>query len=327
MERRTFLQSLLSASISTASISPTWAQTAYPNHPVRIMVGFAPGGGVDLIARPFAQRMGELLKQSVIVENKPGAGGNLAASYVASGVPADGYTLLHMNGAMATNNPFLYKSGVPDYLKDFTPIAGITASPQAVLVPASLGVNTLKEFVALARAPKESMNFASGGVGTLAHIAFELFKRDEGLKMEHVPYKGTGPAIQDLIVGRVHLMIDNISQVKGQIEAGQIKVLGFTGPRRVSSFPTVPTTAEAGFPKLVAVGWQALLAPAKTPPEALAALRTAARQVATDKDFVDYLLARGSLAQYATPEQMTETIRTESALWGDVIRKAGITAD
>lgn len=327
MERRTFVQSLLTASIAASGASSALAQAGYPNRAVRVIVGFAPGGGVDLIARPFAQRMGEILKQPFVVDNKPGAGGNLAASYVASGVPADGYTLLHMNGAMATNNPFLYKSGVPDYLKDFTPIAGITASPQAVLVPASLGINSLKEFVALARNPKEPMNFASGGVGTLAHIAFELFKRDENLKMEHVPYKGTGPAIQDLIVGRVHLMIDNVSQVRGQIEAGQIKILAFTGPQRVSSFPHVPTTAEAGFPKLLAVGWQALLAPTKTPPAALAALQAAAKQVATDKDFVEYLLARGSIAHYATPEQITEQTRTESAQWGDVIRKAGITAE
>jgi tripartite-type tricarboxylate transporter receptor subunit TctC len=291
------------------------------------MVGFAPGGGVDLVARPFGQRMSEILKQPVIVENKPGANGNLAAAYVASAVPADGYTLLHMNSAMATNNPFLYKSGVPDYLKDFTPIAGITASPQAVLVPASMGINTLKDFVAYARNPKEPMNFASGGVGTLAHIAFELFKRDEDLKIEHIPYKGTGPAVQDLVTGRVHLMIDNVSQVRGQIDAGQIKVLAFAGPKRVSSFPNVPTTAEAGFPKLVAIGWQALLAPAKTPPEALAVLRDAAKQVVTQKEFADYLLARGSIAQYASPEQLTEQIRNESAIWGDVIRKAGITAD
>lgn len=323
MDRRRFLM----AAALAAPVTRAFGQGSFPNKPVRLIVGFAPGGGVDLIARPFAQRLGEVLHQTVIVDNKPGANGNLAATYVASGAPADGYTLLHMNGAMATNNPFLYKSGVPDYPREFVPIAGITASPQAILVPASLGLNTLKDFVAYARAPRTTLNFASGGVGTLAHISFELFKRDEGLKMEHVPYKGTGPAVQDLVAGRVQLMIDNVSQVKGLIDSGQVKVLAFAGPQRIGSFPDVPTTAEAGFPKLVAVGWQAVLAPARTPEDALAVLRNAARQVATTKEFEAFLLSRGSVAHYAAPAEVSEMIRSESALWGDVIRKSNITAE
>ncbi|MGQ2995762.1 Bug family tripartite tricarboxylate transporter substrate binding protein [Variovorax sp.] len=327
MKRRTFIRAGAAAPLAATLGPRAFAQNDYPSRPVRIVVGFSAGGGVDLVARPLAQRLGEALGQATIVENKAGANGNLAAMYVATGVPADGYTLLQMNSAMATNNPFLYKSGVPNYLEEFTPITGITETPQAVIVPASLGVKTLKEFVALARAPKTEMNFASGGVGTLAHIVFELFKKEESLQMVHVPYKGTGPAIQDMLAGRMHLMIDNVSQVKGQVESGKLRVLAVTGPQRVSYLPDVPTTAEAGFPKLLAIGWQALLAPAKTPPQVLQKLRTAARSVVDKKDWTDFMAERGAVAKWASPETVTQRIKDESAVWGEVIRTAGITAD
>lgn len=325
MKRRTLIQAMATLPIATHFSELALAQGAFPSRPIRVVIGFSPGGGVDLVARPLAQRLGEVLSKPVIVESKAGANGNLAAAYVASGVPADGYTLLQMNAAMATNNPFLYKTGVPNYLTEFTPITGITESPQAVIVPASLGVKTLKEFVALARMPKEEMNCASGGVGTLAHIVFELFKKDESLRMEHVPYKGTGPAIQDMMAGRVHLMIDNVSQVKGQVESGSLRILAVTGPRRLAYIPNVPTTAEAGFPKLVAIGWQALLAPAKTPPAVLEKLRAAAKQVIDTKDWTDFMAERGQVAMWASPEEINERIRKESAIWGEVIRNARIT--
>lgn len=304
------------------------AQTSpFPDRPIRVVVGFAPGGGVDLVARPFAQRLGAALDGVVVVENRPGANGNIAATYVASGAPADGYTLLHANGAMATNNPHLYREGVPDYERDLVPITGITESPQAVMVPASLGVGTLREFVNLARSRPGQLNFASGGNGTLAHVAFELFRRDQELQIEHVPYRGTGPAVQDMVAGRMHLMIDNLSQAKGQIDAGLIRVLAVTGPERLSAVPDVPTTAEAGFPRLVAVGWQALFAPSRTPLEALRALREAAQKVMTQRDFIDFLSAQGSVARWRSADEMAERVRADSALWGGIIRSANIHLD
>jgi tripartite-type tricarboxylate transporter receptor subunit TctC len=275
----------------------------------------------------MAQRVGETLSQSLVVENRPGAGGNLAAMHVARGVQADGYTLLQANSGMVTINPFIYRSGVPDYVRELTPIAGMTDSPQAVLVPASLGVKTLQEFVALARAPKEPMNFASGGIGTLAHVSFELFKKAENLRMEHIPYKGTGPAIQDMLAGRVHLMIDNVSQVKGHIESGAIRVLAMTGPRRLPLLPDTPTSAEAGFPRLQAIGWQALYAPAKTPPDVVEKLRAAARQVLDTGEWSAQMGRQGAVGRWISADEISDRTRRESAVWSDVIRSANITAE
>jgi tripartite-type tricarboxylate transporter receptor subunit TctC len=325
MHRRSLLGQ---AGLLALTGAPALAQpAAFPNRPVRIVVGFAPGGGVDLTARPFAERLGEALGQPVVVENRAGANGNLAATYVASGVAPDGYTLLQINAAMATNSPFLYRDGVPDYQRDLVPITGITESPQAVMVPASLGVTTLRQFVDLARARPGAFNFASGGNGTLAHVAFELFRRDNGLNIEHIPYRGTGPAVQDMLGGRIHLMIDGLNQAKGQVDAGLIRVLAVTGPDRLAAIPDVPTTPEAGFPRLIAIGWQALMAPARTPPEALARLREAGRQVMQREEFVAFLGARGSVARWRSAEEVTTRIREESALWGGVIRAANISLD
>lgn len=312
--------------LGAAAFAPAWAQNAYPSRPVRVIVGFSAGGGVDLVARPLAQRLASLLKQSVVVENKAGANGNLAASYVQTVAP-DGYTLLHISSSMATVNPFLYKSGAPDILGSFTPIAGITDTPQAVIVPVSLGVRTVKDLVTLARDPKRGLNFASGGIGGLAHLAFEKFKRDESLKMEHVPYKGTGPALQDMVAGRVHLMIDNVAQVKPQLDAGQLRLLAIAGPRRLAAYPDVVTTAEAGYPGLLAMGWQALMAPAKTPEAAVEMLRVATKTALEEKEFVDAMLDRATILRWASAEDVRSRIRRESAIWSELIREVGITAE
>jgi tripartite-type tricarboxylate transporter receptor subunit TctC len=326
MQRRNFLQLAAATSVMPSTITLAQGDT-YPNRPVRVVVGFAPGGGVDLTARPFAQRLSVALGQPIVVENKPGVNGNIAASYVANSVPADGYTLLQINGAMATNSPFLYNTGVPDYLRDLVPVTGITESPQAVIVPASLGVKTLSEFVALAKSGRTSLNFASGGNGTLAHLAFELFRRDEGLKIEHIPYRGTGPAVLDMVAGRIHLLIDGFTQVKGQVDAGVLRVLAVTGPTRLAAIPQVPTSGEAGFPRLQAIGWQALMAPAKVPAGILKRLRDAGQQVMQQQEFIDFLEGRGSVGRWRSASEVNERIRLESAVWGEVIRSANIKLD
>lgn len=327
MHRRSLLRGVAAVAPALMATGADAQNASFPSRPLRIVVGFAPGGGVDLVARPFAERFGAVLGQPVVVENRAGANGNLAATYVASNAAPDGYTLLQANGAMATNNPHLYRDGVPDYARDLVPITGITESPQAVMVPASLGVRTLQEFVELSRARPGELNFASGGNGTLAHLAFELFRRDQGLQIEHVPYRGTGPAVQDMVAGRMHLMIDNLSQAKGQIDAGLIRALAVTGPNRLAAVPDVPTTAEAGFPRLLAIGWQAVLAPARTPPAVLAVLRDAGRRVMAQPEFTAFLEARGSVARWRSATEMADRIQEESAFWGQIIRTSNIRLD
>jgi len=328
MKRRALLRTAVAVPVLVCGLPVARSQAdTYPSRSVRIVVGFAAGGGVDLTARPFAQRLSTVLGQPVVVENRAGVNGNIAAWHVAHQSPADGYTLLQINNAMATNSPFLFKEGVPDYLRDLTPITGITESPQAVIVPTSLGVNTLAELVTLARSGSMPLNFASGGNGTFAHVAFELFRKDEGLKIEHIPYKGTGPAVQDMVAGRIHLMIDAYNQVKGFVESGTLKVLAVTGPDRLAALPKVPTTTEAGYPKFVAIGWQAVMAPAKTPPAALKRLREAGQQVMQQQEFITFLEGRGQVARWRSADELSERIRRESVLWGDVIRAANIKLD
>lgn len=327
MLRRSLLRGVAAVAPALAATGAGAQEAQFPSRPLRIIVGFAPGGGVDLVARPFAERLAAAVGQPVVVENRAGANGNLAATYVASGAAPDGYTLLQANSAMATNSPHLYRDGVPDYARDLVPIIGITESPQAVMVPASLGVRTLRDFVELSRARPGELNFASGGNGTLAHLAFELFRRDQGLQIEHVPYRGTGPAVQDMVAGRMHLMIDNLSQAKGQIDAGLIRALAVTGPNRLTAVPDVPTTAEAGFPRLIAIGWQAVLAPARTPPAVLAVLRDAGRRVMAQSEFAAFLEARGSVARGRSAAEVADRIQEESAFWGQIIRTANIRLD
>jgi tripartite-type tricarboxylate transporter receptor subunit TctC len=181
--------------------------------------------------------------------------------------------------------------------------------------------------VALAKSGRTSLNFASGGNGTLAHLAFELFRRDEGLKIEHIPYRGTGPAVLDMVAGRIHLLIDGFNQVKGQVDAGVLRVLAVTGPTRLAAIPQVPTSGEAGFPRLQAIGWQALMAPAKVPAGILKRLRDAGQQVMQQQEFIDFLEGRGSVGRWRSASEVNERIRLESAVWGEVIRSANIKLD
>lgn len=297
---------------------------AFPTRPVRLVIGFAAGGGGDLVGRPLAQRMATELRQPVVVENRPGANGNLAAEYVLRGAPTDGYTMLQVSSAMATMNPFLYPAVNIDYTRDFDGVVGITNTPQSVIVPASLGVSTLRELIDLARRQPGRLNFASGGMGSLAHLIYERLVREEGLQIEHIPYRGTGPAVQDMLGGRIQLMIDAFNQVQGAVETGQLRVLAVTGPERLEAIPQVPTTAEAGLPWLVALGWQAFMVPRAAPRAAVERLQEAARVAMADPEMQAFYRARGAVPFYRSGPQLLETIRAESEIWGTIIRQAGV---
>lgn len=319
--RRTLLGTL--AALGVAAPGLALAQ-AFHTRPVRLVIGFAPGGGGDLVGRPLAQRIAHHLRQTIVVENRPGANGNLAAEHVLRGSPADGYSMLQVSSAMATINPFLYPAVNIDYTRDFEGIVGITNSPQSVIVPTSLGVTTLGELFDLARRQPGRLNFASGGMGSLAHLIYELMVRQQDLRIEHIPYRGTGPAVQDMLAGRIHLMVDAFNQVQGQVEAGQMRVLAVTGPDRLPALPNVPTTAEAGHPWLVALGWQAFMIPKQAPRPAIEALHEAARLAMAEPELLAYYRARGVVPFYRSGADLHATIRSESAVWGRVIREANI---
>ncbi len=323
MQRRTLLAGLSALPL----LAPGRGRAqAWPARPVRLMVGFPPGGGVDLTARPLAQRLSERLGQQIVVENRGGAGGNIAMDLVAKS-PADGYTLLVGNVGMLAINPALYRDLPFDTITSFAPIAQIVAVPLAVAVPADLPARTLAEFVALAKARPGQLNMGSGGNGGIPHLAFELLKRRAGIDVVHVPYRGSAPALQDLIGGRVQLMVDGYNLMRGAAEAGRIRVIATTGRQRLPALPDVPTVDESVAPGFEAVGWQGILAPAGTPEPILAQLEAAIGAVLREGDLPRVLLDQGQLPTFLARAPFAELIRRDRDQWTRVVREAGVTLD
>jgi spermidine/putrescine transport system permease protein len=251
-------RSLLGLAASLPFIRTAAAQgTDYPSRPVRVLVGFPPGGGVDLTARPLLAKVQERLGSQFVVENRGGANGNIAMEAAARAAP-DGYTLFFGNGGNLAINHALYANLSFDTLRDFAPIAQVVQVPLAVTVPADLPVRNVQEFIALARSRPGQLNMGSGGTGGLPHLAFELFRRQANIDVVHVPYRGSAPALQDRIGGRVQIMIDAFNLSRGAVEAGRVRVIATTGRERMPALPDVPTVAEQGLPDFVAIGWQDL---------------------------------------------------------------------
>jgi tripartite-type tricarboxylate transporter receptor subunit TctC len=323
MQRRAILGGL--SALPLLATRPAGAQ-AYPSRPVRILVGFPAGGGVDLTARPLAQRLSETLGQQFVVENRGGAGGNIAMDLAAKS-PADGYTLLAGNVGMLAINPALYRDLSFDTITSFAPIAQIVAVPLAIAVPAELPVRSLAEFVAYAKARPGQLNMGSGGNGGIPHLAFELLKRRAGIDVVHVPYRGSAPALQDLIGGRVQLMIDGYNLMRGAAEAGRVRVIATTGRERLPALPDVPTVHEGVAPGFEAVGWQGILAPAGTPGPILAQLEAAIGAALRDGDLPRAYLGQGQLPTFLPRAAFADLIRREREQWTRVVREAGVTLD
>ena len=320
-------RALLGAAAALPAIRLGHAQgTDYPTRAVRVLVGFPPGGGVDLTARPLLAKMQERLGQQFVVENRGGANGNLALEAAARAAP-DGYTLFFGNGGNLAINPALYPNLPFDTLRDFAPIAQVVQVPLAVTVPASLPVRSIQEFIALARTQPGQLNMGSGGTGGLPHLAFELFRRQAGIDVVHVPYRGSAPALQDLIGGRVQLMIDAFNLSRGAVEAGRVRVIATTGRERMPALPDVPTVAEQGLPDFVAIGWQGLVAPAATPAPIRARLEQAVDWAMRETDLPQAYLAQGSLPHFAGSAAFRRLIEEETALWARVVREANIRAE
>jgi len=296
----------------------------YPTKPVRIIAPFAPGGGTDFIARLLAQKLTERLGQQVIVENKPGAGGNLGAEFAVKS-PPDGYTLLLIAGSY-TVNPSLYKLSF-DPVTDISPIVQLSQGPFVVAVHPSVQAKTLPELIDYARKEPDKFSYASAGSGSITHLASELFLEMAKIRMVHVPYKGTGPALNDTIAGNTQVIFGSVATTLQFIKSGRLRGLAVTTAQRIAAAPELPTVAEAGVPGYQVVLWHGLVGPKGIPVPIVQRLNQAANDALKGKDVADVLASDGVTPAGGSPDQFREVIRNDIARWSDVVKKANIKID
>jgi len=299
---------------------------SFPDHAITLIVPNPPGGLVDTSARLLSEPLGRVLNETVIVENKPGASGNTAYQFVAKAKP-DGYTLLISYSGYHVGNPALMDKLPWDPLKDFAPIALLTVSTNVIAVHPSIPVNNLKELIAYAKANPGKLNYASQGNGSVSHIGTEIFKQTTGIEMVHVPYKGSGPAIQDVLAGQVQVFITTPPSVMQHVQSGKLKGLAVTGKTRHPSMPNVPTTAEAGLPSFQLESWVALYAPANTPAPVIAKLSEAVKKGLEQAEVKQRADTAGVEVRYLNPQQMDVLLKKELPYWNKVIKAANIKLD
>ena len=312
-----------------AAVSFTAAAQAprFPTKPVTLVVPVAPGGILDTVARMLAADMSKQLDgQPVVVDNKPGASGNIGAAHVAKSAP-DGYTLLVGYSMFHVGNPAMFKELAWDPLRDFSSVAMVAVSPHVVAVHPSVPANTLKELVDLARKQPGKLNYASPGSGSVPHVGMELFKQQTGLDIVHVPYKGAGPMMQDVVGGAVQVTIATPPSILGHAQSGRVRALAVAAKTRHPQLPNVPTTAEAGFPKFELEAWVALFAPAGTPPEVIAKLTAAVQESLRSPAVIERARSTGMNILYMPPMELDATVKDDLRYWGKVIRDAKIRAD
>jgi tripartite-type tricarboxylate transporter receptor subunit TctC len=299
---------------------------AYPTKLIRMIVPFPAGGTTDILARSVGQKLGEALGQQVIIDNRPGAGGNIGSDMVAKAAP-DGYTLLMGTVGTHAINPSLYPKMPYDHVKDFAPIALVAGVPNVLVVNPSVEAKSMQELIALAKAKPGQLSFASSGNGTSIHLSAELFKTMAGVDMLHVPYKGSAPALTDLIGGQVNLMFDNLTSSLSYIKAGKLRALAVTSSKRSPALPDVPTIAEAGLPGFEASSWFGVFAPAGTPPEIIARLNKEIVKALSSAELKERLAGQGAEAVGDSPEQFAAHIKSETAKWAKVVKASGATVD
>ena len=311
--------------LATAAMSGAWAQGAYPNKTVTFVVPAAAGGTTDISGRMAAQALAPVLGQAVVVDNKGGGNGAIAANIVKR-AEADGYTLLMQYSGFHVISPHLAKA--PQWeQKDFQPIANIISAPQIIVVRESLPVKTLAELIAYAKANPGKLNYASSGNGSLQHVTGAMLEQQGGIKLVHVPYKGTGPALQDLLGGQVDLTFGTAPPFMPHIASGKLRVLAVTGKERLPSLPDAPTTAEAGYPGVNATSWFALFAPAAVPRPVIDRLAADLKKVVEDPAFRKKAQEQGAEAEYLAPQQLGERVKADYANWAGVIKSSKIEAE
>ena len=301
------------------------ADADYPTRPIRLLVPFAPGGGSDAMARIITPKLADALGQTWVVDNRGGAGGNLAAETVVKAAP-DGYTVFLGFATVLTVNPALYKLSF-SMERDLAPVTLLATAQYILVIGAAVPANTVKDFIALAREKPGAFNFSSGGAGTPLHLAAELFSKRAGIKMVHVPYKGGGPAAAALLAGEVQVLFGSIASSVPQVKAGRLKALATTGLKRSKVVPELPTLDESGFPGFDVGSWYAFLVPAKTPAAIINRLRDEGIRTVAQPDVQKVMAAQGLEVETSTPQELAARIRRESAVWAGVIKDAGIKAE
>lgn len=321
--RARFTALLVLVLTAVCAVPSAVAQT-FPRKPIKLIVPFPPGGTPDMLARILGQQVSQIAKQQVIIDNRPGAAGNVAMELVARAAP-DGYTLIMGTIGTLSINPYIYKTVGFDVARDYAPVMNAGSISNLLAVHPSVPVNSVKELVDLAR--KKPLTYASSGFGSSLHITSEYFQSLAGIDLQHVPYKGSALAVTALVGGETNVMFDNMPSIAPHIVAGKLKPLAVTGPKRSHLFPNVPTMRESGFPDVVVTPWYGILAPVKTPPEVVARLNAlfneAMRDSTVQKRYEEMDVEPGG----GTPAQFGDLIRTESAKWSKLVRDKKIVAE
>jgi tripartite-type tricarboxylate transporter receptor subunit TctC len=298
----------------------------YPDHPIRLLVPGAAGGGMDAVARMVANTIGETLKQPVVVENKPGAAGNIAVNQLAKSAP-DGYTIVLGQTSQLAINPSLYGNLPYDPIKDFVPVLLLADAPNVIVVPASSPYRSLADVVAAARKMPDGMDFATPGIGTVSHLAAELFARSAGIKLRHIPSRGANTALLDVAAGRIPLMLSSIPTALGLIKSGELRAIAVSALARSPVLSEVPTVAEQGYPGFNAGTWYGLLVPAGTPAEIVARLNEAGNAALKLPEIVARVQAEGGIVLGGSSAAFTDKLEVDNSKWSKVIKQAGLHLD
>ncbi|AOZ11171.1 tripartite tricarboxylate transporter substrate binding protein [Cupriavidus malaysiensis] len=316
---------LAAAAAALTGATAAHAQVSYPDRPIRLVVGFPPGGPTDLVARVLAKRLSDELGQKVVVDNRPGANGNVAADTVAKADP-DGYTALYGTSALAIS-PALYKKLTYDPVKDLEPVALTAVVPLVLEIATSVPASTVSDFIRYAKANPAKLTFASAGNGNVTHLGAILFNQVAGIEAAHAPYKGSAPAVQDLAGGQTQFMTDTVNSSLAFIRDNRVKALAVLGDKRSSVLPNVPTLAELGVKGMNVGAWQGILLPAKTPHAIVQQINTAANKALTSKEVVSALAAQGAEPLGSTPDEFKAYLSKETTRWAAAVKQSGASID
>ena len=316
------IRALICATFMSFAMSTAWAQT-YPAKPIRMIVGFAPGGGTDVTARAVVQELSEGLRQRVVIENRPGANG-VVGTEIAAKAPADGYTLLMVNSGHSVN-PGLYPKLPYDSIRDFAPISLVATLPNLLVLHPSLPAKTFPEFVQFARKRPGQINYGSGGQGASSHLSVELLKRAARIDLVHVPYKSGGLSAAALLAGEVMVSFNTIPSALPYVKAGRLRAVGVSSPKRSASVPDVPTIAEMGYPGFSASGYSGLLAPAGTPPDAITRVQAEVARLLKLPAVVERFTALGLDSVGNTPAEFAQFIKADIDVWTKLTRELNLT--